>query len=270
MIQTESGYRIGDIWIALAFLTRWPIPIDHDRAGRRLSRAGWAFPIVGAMVGALGGGVYGLLHWVGVAPFAAAAAALGVQALATGALHEDGLSDVADGLGAPGRSPAERIEIMRDSRVGAFGAVALILALAAKLGALAALPALSGALALVAAGALGRAAPPLIMALHGAARRDGLAGTAGAGARPVAAVAAVLALGIGALAWVPAQAPVQGVGPGLGAVAIAAGLACVGALALARTAKARLGGYTGDVLGGSIVIAEGIALIALGAAVAVR
>ncbi|MEL6316326.1 MAG: adenosylcobinamide-GDP ribazoletransferase, partial [Pseudomonadota bacterium] len=128
----------ADLAAAAALLTRAPVPVDHAHAGRRGARAAWAWPVVGAALGgaaaaALAGGLA-----LGLPPGPAAAAALAALVLATGALHEDGLADLADGLGG-GRDRARALEIMRDSRIGAFGAAALLLAFLARWSALAAL-----------------------------------------------------------------------------------------------------------------------------------
>jgi adenosylcobinamide-GDP ribazoletransferase len=154
----------------------------------------------------------------------------------TGALHEDGLADVADGFGG-GRTREAKLEIMRDSRIGTFGALALILALLARAGAIAALATpLAVASALVAAGAVSRAALPPVMTVLPLARADGLA--AGAGRpHPTRAAAAVLVAALIALAL-------------LGQAAAAALVAGAGAaFVVAWLARRQIGGHTGDVLG---------------------
>ena len=95
--------------------------------------------MVGALVGAVGGAVYAALRGLGLRAPLAAIWALAAMLLATGALHEDGLADAADGLGG-GRTPERRLEIMRDSRIGSFGALALLLSCALRIAAIAALP----------------------------------------------------------------------------------------------------------------------------------
>jgi adenosylcobinamide-GDP ribazoletransferase len=166
------------------------------------------------------------------------AAALGVAAgvLLTGGLHEDGLSDTADGFGG-GRDPERRLEIMRDSRIGSYGAAALGLSLLLRWSALASIARPeAGLLALVAAHAASRAPLALFLRLTPPARADGLSASAG---RP-SVMAAGIALMLGAAALLL-----------LGPLA-----ACVAALllmlvfaALRQLALAKIGGQTGDVAG---------------------
>lgn len=239
--------RPSDILPALALLTRLPLP-DHAPRG---AEAAWAWPLAGLAVGAIGAAAAWAALAVGAGPGPAAAAALVAQALATGALHEDGLADTADGL-LGGRTRERRLEIMKDSRIGSFGALALLLVTLARWSALAAL--IAGGpyvAALLAAGALSRAPMAVIMALLPNARGSGLSQLTGRPALLTAALAVTLALAAG-LALVGWQA--------LAAAAVAA-LLCAG---LALSARARIGGQTGDILGASQQIAEAavLALIA--------
>ena len=159
--MTRKG-PLADIAVAVGFLTRLPVP-GAGGAGRLAAAAGW-FPLVGAGVGAVGAGVAAAALWAGFGPWLAAVFAVGAQAALTGALHEDGLADAADGLG--GRDRAARLRIMRDGAVGSYAAVTLVLALAARIGAIAA-HAEGGApaAALVASGAVSRAA--MVAAMRG-------------------------------------------------------------------------------------------------------
>jgi adenosylcobinamide-GDP ribazoletransferase len=224
------------------------------RAPAAIGDSVWAFPLVGAAVGGIGGGGYWIAVRLGLPPLVAAVWTLAAMLLATGALHEDGLADTADGFGG-GRTRERRLEIMRDSRIGAFGALALMLALAARGASLAALAA-PGAVAagLVAAGALGRGAIVVVPLMLAPARSDGLApGLAG---RAVGRAAAGIGLGfVVALALLPIRAA-------LGAT-LAAGAV---ALAMAWLARRRIGGYTGDVLGAVSVVTECVVLSLLAAA----
>ena len=223
--------------VAFQFLTRLPIPRLRDFDPAWISRSARYFPLVGEVVGAISAGVFlgaSMIWPAGVAALLAVAAGV----LVTGGFHEDGLADTADGLGG-GQDPTRRLEIMKDSRVGTYGVLALGLTLALKVAALASLGPLAGALALLAA--------------HGAARG-----------------ASVLAMRLlpyvgdpGSAKWKPAST-----GPGVGEVAIAlvlaawplvflspvvagAGLLLGAALALTPALAARrlIGGQTGDVLG---------------------
>ena len=127
-----------DFTTALAFLTRLPLP-EPDRPPD-LARATRAMPLAGAVIGLGGAAVYGLTGALGLTPAIAGLLAVATTILLTGALHEDGLADSADGLFA-GAEPARRLEIMRDSRTGAYGALALILSVGLRATALAAIAA---------------------------------------------------------------------------------------------------------------------------------
>jgi len=194
------------------------------------------FPLVGVLVGLVGGLAYGIASTLGLPPPPAAVVAIAALVWATGALHEDGLADLADGLG--GTTRAQRLEIMRDPRVGSFGVIALVLALLARVGALAALAqpiAVVGAL--IAAAAFSRALMPAAMLALPRARADGLAASAGRPHPVRVAAAAVIAIAVGLILLPPV--------PALVAMLFAA---LAGAL-LALSAWRRLGGLTGDALG---------------------
>lgn len=247
---------LGQFAAAWTCLTRLPWPGSVPAESGAIGRGAWAFPLVGAAIGALGGGAWWLASAAGLPALVAAALALGVTALATGALHEDGLADTADGLGG-GRDRDHALSIMKGSAIGAYGTLALVLVTLARVGALAALAPLAGALALVGAAALGRAAATVPMALLPPARPGGAG--AHAGPAPIAAMAAALFLGGGAalvLGWrasgfVPALA-------GLAAAALATALLCL-------AARRKLGGATGDVHGAVALAAETLCLAALAA-----
>ena len=114
-----------DFKTAVAFLTRLPMPHPQGPMPPNFVRAHRMFPVVGALIGAAVGLICLALRYLGVPDLAAAALALGASAILTGALHEDGLADVADGFGG-GRDRAAKLEIMRDSRLGTYGAVVLM------------------------------------------------------------------------------------------------------------------------------------------------
>src|SRR6185369_15551351 len=119
------------------------------------------FPVVGALIGAAVGLICLGLRYRGVPDLAAAALTLGASAILTGALHEDGLADVADGFGG-GRDRAAKLEIMRDSRLGTYGALILLVSFSTKLSALAAIPDGYVVQSLISAHALGRGILPLM------------------------------------------------------------------------------------------------------------
>ncbi|MEO3432471.1 adenosylcobinamide-GDP ribazoletransferase [Inquilinus sp. CAU 1745] len=249
----DSAFRswARDILAAAIFLTRLPLRWRGEWPPGLHASAQRAFPIVGAGTGLAGGAVYFVAHGVGLPPVLAAIAAVAVQALLTGALHEDGLADMADGLGG-GRDRNRKLEIMRDSRIGSYGAIALMLGLAARIGAIAAIgdPAATAA-ALVASGAASRALLPFLTRHFDPARRDGIAATAG---RPALGIA----LTAGGLAILAAVVAI-GIGAGLAAIAVAA----AAAFGVAWIARRQLGGYTGDVLGAAQQAAEIFFLLTL-------
>ena len=258
----QAAYHMARNWwsdtrAALRFLTRVPVGAARPEGERPpLGRAVRAFPIIGALVGLAAGLVYGIASGLGLPEIVAAVLALGAGALITGALHEDGLADMADGFGG-GETRERKLAIMRDSRIGAYGVIALVVVLAAKVGAIAHLGADLGGTglavaAMVAAAAASRAAMPALMLWMQPARSDGLAADAG---RPPAthvwtglAIAAVLAVAL--LTW-----------SGLVAFLIAG----LGSAGIAWLAERQVGGHTGDVLGGVQQIAEVLFLLALAA-----
>src|SRR5579864_5025125 len=129
-IRRAPGDWPDDLLIAAAFLTRMPIPTPAVLPGR-LAQASWAFPLVGVGVGLLGGLAYAFAAWLGLPTLAAALIAVAGTAALTGALHEDGLADTADGFGG-GATPEAKLTIMRDSRNGAYGVLALIFSVALR------------------------------------------------------------------------------------------------------------------------------------------
>jgi adenosylcobinamide-GDP ribazoletransferase len=230
------GNALQDGKVALAFLTRLPIRSARPWQGADLAASVAMFPLVGLMVGLLGALTYACATALGLPPLPAAVLALAALVWSTGAMHEDGLADLADGFG--GTSRARKLEIMRDPRVGSFGVIAIVLALLARVALLAPLaePAPVAA-ALIAAAALSRALMPIAMLVMPQARSDGLATRAG---RPhPARVAAAPAI---AILIVQSLLP-----PPDAAIAMAAATLAGAMVAMAATRT--LGGITGDVLG---------------------
>jgi adenosylcobinamide-GDP ribazoletransferase len=243
---------LDDFKTAVAFLTRLPMPHPDGAMPGNFVRAHRMFPVVGALIGLAIGLVCLVLRAAGLPDLAAAALALGAGALLTGALHEDGLADVADGFGG-GRDTEAKLEIMRDSRLGTYGALILLVGFAAKLSALAALPDSHVVYGLIAAHALGRGILPAMAMNLPYARKDGLARNAG---RPEAGVV-VSALGIAfviallALSW---------------ANAFWGALVCgIVAVVMGWLAMRQIGGQTGDVLGAAEQVAETAVLLLLAA-----
>jgi adenosylcobinamide-GDP ribazoletransferase len=233
------------------FLTRFPLPASAAWPDDALAQAAWSFPIVGAVVGLLGGGVALLAQRLGLPVPAAALLGLAATLLATGALHEDGLADTADGLGG-GRTCERKLEIMRDSRIGSYGALALFMSLGLRAAAFSTLLGGGDGIvlgAMIAAHAVSRAGLPAIMHVIEPARPGGLA--AGAGRPDFDTVRAAAVLGI--LAALSGLGWVRGI-----AALLAALVACV---ATAMLARRQIGGYTGDVLGAAQQAAEAAVLL---------
>jgi adenosylcobinamide-GDP ribazoletransferase len=243
------GRGTGDLMVALGFYTRLPFPQHRAYAGAELAQASWAAPVAGALVGAIGALAYALAHAAGLGPLPAAGLALVATVLVTGALHEDGLADTADAFGA-GASPQARLAIMRDSRIGTFGACALIFSTGLRWTALASVAGpMRAAAALIAAHAAARAMPPLLMLLIPPARPDGL--SADAGQPPADSVAGAALLGVVAL--------VIGLGFAKALIAVALLALCLGGMRFLALNK--IGGQTGDVLGALEQVCEVVVLL---------
>ncbi|WP_279479244.1 adenosylcobinamide-GDP ribazoletransferase [Aureimonas sp. SK2] len=234
-----------------AFLTRLPaVPAAFAGPPVPLGRDAPAFPVVGLLVAAPSALLlYGVLQ-TGLSPLAASALAVLLLVALTGALHEDGLGDTADGLfGHADRSRA--LAIMKDSRVGTYGALALVGALLLRIALLADIAAgsaLAAALALPAAGAASRGAMALLWAALPSADPGGLADRVG---RP-SPRAGRLAVLIGILLALVSTLPVFGTG----AVLLPPFLAAVAWLLLSGVLRRRLGGQTGDTLGACQQVTE--------------
>src|ERR1700677_2723291 len=132
-----AGRAAGDVLSSLRFFTRLPLP-TRETEPPDWAQIAWSAPFAGAIVGAIGGLALVVANELSLPPFLAATLAIAALALTTGALHEDGLADVADGFGG-GSTREAKLAIMRDSRIGAFGAIALVLSLLLRVGALASL-----------------------------------------------------------------------------------------------------------------------------------
>jgi adenosylcobinamide-GDP ribazoletransferase len=226
-----------DLKTGLAFCTSLPLARSAPGSGADVARASWTFPIAGAVVGIIGALVYWLADSVGLHPFVSGALALAATVLATGCLHEDGLADTIDGFGG-GATPEQKLAIMRDSSIGAYGASALALSLMLRAGAIASLaePALVTP-ALIAAHAGARATMPLFMRLVPRARHDGLSADVGQPSVGSAWLASLL--GLIAL-WLAL---------GFSGALVACLLVAIGTGLIAWLSRRQIGGQTGDVLG---------------------
>ncbi len=238
----------SDLLSAFALLTRLPLP-NHWGTG---AASAWAWPLVGAVLGALGAALATVALWLGVTPGVTAVLVLALGAMLTGGLHEDGLSDTADGLYG-GWTRERRLEIMKDSRVGSYGVLALVLVTLARWSALTAVLVYGGYwAALVATGALSRAPMALMMALLPNARGEGLSHATGRPSSTMALVGMALAIVIAGLLT--------------GWTAVPLVFAALGVtVTLAVSALRRIGGQTGDVLGATQQLAEVACLVVLSA-----
>lgn len=225
--------------LAVQFLTRWPIRSHGLFTEARLTAATRYYPLVGAMIGAFSGGVFwlaALVFPVTLAIVLATAASL----LTTGAFHEDGFADTCDGLGG-GATRERALEIMRDSRLGTYGAAGLGLMLAAKVLALAATPPEAVPWLLMAAHAASRSAAVLAIATSTYVRDAGLASPVAETVTPDS-LAFVLATGAAAVCvLLTVTTPAVSLA-GLGGLA-------AGYLVMRGVYVRKLGGYTGDCLG---------------------
>lgn len=244
-----------DLWIALALLTRLPVgaPAALPSAAEPMpyARASRCYPLAGALVGLIAAVVLLAAYRVGLPPILCALLAVATLVLVTGALHEDGLADLADGFGG-GRDRTAKLAIMRDSRIGSYGVLALIFSVALRSVSLAAVgQPWQAVAALIAAQSLSRGGLAAIMALLPTARPGGLAARVG---RPGggAALTAILLAGVLALLLLDWMAALWTL------------LACLSIqAAVAVLARRQIGGYTGDVLGAAQQLGEIAVLLVL-------
>ncbi|HWK47580.1 MAG TPA: adenosylcobinamide-GDP ribazoletransferase [Stellaceae bacterium] len=243
---------IDQIKVGLIFLTRLPVLYQRPMPADALARATWTFPLVGALVGSIGAAVSALGIVAGLGDVPVALLVLAATVLLTGAMHEDGLADSADGLGG-GATVERKLAVMRDSRIGTYGVLALLFSVslrAALIAALAQAPAGHLPAALIAAHAASRAGLPLVMRLLSPSRPGGLGAAAGRPTTMVAAIAALFGCALAVVAY--------GGLPGL----IPAAAAALGIAFVAWLARRQIGGYTGDVLGAAQQVGEVAGLLA--------
>jgi len=248
---------LADLAAAARLLTRIPLAAAEPAPDTApSSHPARCYPLIGAAVGVLAGLAYATATWLALPAFAAAIAGLAVAMLVTGALHEDGLADVADGFGG-GSGRERKLAIMRDSRIGSYGVLALVLVLAARGGGMAAIGEPGAVLAaLVAAHALSRSGLVVMMWRRPPARSDGLAVATGRPGGADALAAAMLGV-LPAVLLLPVEVAVT---------AILATAILQGVLALA--ADRQIGGITGDVLGAAQQLGEAAVLLVACAAFA--
>jgi adenosylcobinamide-GDP ribazoletransferase len=244
--------RLDEVKASIAFSTRLPLWRAAALPAGALGKGAWAFPIAGLLVGLIAAIVYGLAHRVGIPAWPAAALSVAASLLVTGCLHEDGLADTADGFGG-GLTREQKLEIMRDSRIGTYGVCALIIVLLLRVGVLASFFSSATAVwALLASHAGARSAMMAFMFLMLPARRDGLSSEAGQPPIESAGVAVALGFVFAAVS--------------LGIVHALVALILLAAIVVVMTwlSRKQIGGQTGDVLGAVEQISEiAILLVAL-------
>ncbi|MBA1158014.1 adenosylcobinamide-GDP ribazoletransferase [Microvirga sp. Marseille-Q2068] len=259
-----GGWRAvaTDIAHCVRFYSRLPVPalpFERDAHGLpNFTRVVRVIPVGGLVIGVLPAALLGLALSLDLGPWLAAMISVTTLVMTTGALHEDGLADLADSVG--GSTREKRLEIMRDSRIGSFGASALFLALALRIGALATLASRLDGVAVMAAvlivASLSRTAGLIPLVFLPPARRDGIARAVGQPARETFWLAAGIAGGIAVV-----LGAVSGLPPfGIALMLVLSGLA---GIALSGFASRHLGGQTGDVIGAAQQVAEIAALIGL-------
>jgi adenosylcobinamide-GDP ribazoletransferase len=245
----------ADLLACLRFYSRLPVPVlsfeTAPYAMLDFAHAVRVLPFAGALIGAIGGAALMAADALGLPALPAAGFAVAALLLTTGAFHEDGLADTADGLGG-GATVERKLDIMKDSRIGTYGGAALIMSLLLRTSLLAALTTAIGAprtaLAMIAAHAASRVAALTCHCVLPPARIEGAAWAA---ARPLPRTLAIA----GGLAILIGLSPVlAGFSPGRLCLGLAAMLA--GALAMTEIARRQIGGQTGDIAGASQQIAE--------------
>ncbi|MDI9409196.1 MAG: adenosylcobinamide-GDP ribazoletransferase [Candidatus Pacebacteria bacterium] len=236
---------IRDLLASIGFFTRFPLPawLIGDRVALGFSgRAYWAVPLVGLGIGAVSGGVFVLAHWLNLPPLLAAILAVVAGLIITGAIHEDGLADCADGLGIRG-DQARVLAKMREPTIGVFGTLALVVTILWRVLALSLLPPLTGVYALIMVGGMARVGMAALTR-QPFASSSGLHHQSGSPSPLIYGLTlgqGVLLgwLGLGLGLWTPLSLVIMIVILGLGLILIA------------RTASRKIGGINGDYLGGS-------------------
>lgn len=248
-------HRTQELRLAAMFLTR--LPMGRIERQMQLGQSSWSWPLIGAGLGLCFAALLAAAQWIGLPLWPAVVLAMGISLLLTGGLHEDGLADLADGTGARGDA-ATRLEVMRDSRLGSYGALALIFALGWQATLWSNLPSAQIWAVAVVVAASSRAALPLWMGRFKRARANGMAQYAQQGDSPLRQGAALL---IGLAVVLAVSAPQTG--PYWGDALAAYGLCIAAQGGLCLYARRMLGGITGDVLGAGQVIGQALALAVL-------
>ena len=243
--RAELDAILGDLKASLLFLTRVPARLFGDSGAARpdFSRAARVFPAIGVLIGAVGGLVLIVARDLGESPLIAAGLAVLATFLLTGGLHEDGLADTADGF-CGGATAERKLEIMDDSRIGTYGAVALVSSIGLRVTALADLAIFGSwrsALALIAAEAVSRAAVVRLWHALPSARPGSLSEQAGPPDQMAMLIAIAIALVVVVITVIPAY--------GFWAAVVGSALAALATFGMTLLADRQIGGRTGDTLG---------------------
>lgn len=254
-MEQDDIPQIRDVASAIGLLSRLPVPVNESHATARGARAAWAYPIAGFVVALIAACIAQMALWFGLSSILAAGLALVTLVISTGALHEDGLADTADGLWG-GWTKERRLEIMKDSHIGAYGVIALVIGLGLRWQALA-LVIDAGALwsGLIAVAMLSRTMMLPVMARLTHARDAGLSHSVGRPSLTTSRIGEAVGMFAALLLW-------QFSGLWLIGVAIASALVCAG------IAKSKIGGQTGDILGATQQVTEIALLLTLAAMLA--
>lgn len=242
---------VCDFVAALMLLTRIPLPWQRLTAHPPdMQRALWAFPLVGLVVSVVGSVVYYLFALSGLPFLLAATLAILTMIFTTGAFHEDGLADVADGFGG-GYGRDKKLEIMRDSRVGTYGSIAVFMSLALRIIPLGSMSFYGAIVALLISGSLSRYSILAMLRLLPSARTEGTGTVAGVPDDRQLLIAGLIPLAL-CVVWLSLAQIISVIVVTLGAV-----------FALAYLSHRQVGGYTGDVLGAVQQVSEIAILITL-------
>jgi adenosylcobinamide-GDP ribazoletransferase len=243
----------SEIKLCIGLLTRLPVSYGPDEPAPDLTIACRWFPLIGILIGALSGAVLFVGSFLELPTSVTALLTIATAVLLTGAMHEDGLADVADGFGG-GKNRDHKLEIMRDSHLGVYGTLALILDTALRwvlITELLNFGWLFAAGALIATGASSRLVTLILMKSLPAARSDGLGASTGIPENPAIFSAVITTL----LALLTLK--------DIGTIFVVAISVVIAAGALHRLAKQQIGGQTGDVLGAGQRLGEILALLCL-------
>ena len=222
-----------DLPAALGLLTRLPIQVNSEKAIARGAASAWAYPLVGVIVGVILAVIASLLLSFGIPAVFAAGLVLASAVVLTGAMHEDGLADTADGLWG-GWDKARRLEIMKDSHIGVYGVCAIVLALFMRYLAISMVLSFEMHwMVFIAVGAVSRTNMVVLMALLPNARGDGLSQSVGRPAQQTVWVAVAIGAGVAFACGYPSM------------ILVAAVIGTICAL----IARSKIGGQTGDILG---------------------